>query len=264
MQLISQAELDTSLPHRIQYLRDFISFTAEDAATLHAAAPVVSPLVPIVVNAVYDKLLSFDVTAKAFVPRQTGYSGATPTKLEDLNQEHPQIKFRKDFLARYLVKLMSMDYEKEESWKYPGQCRANAYWRSRGFKHREKKPALRVEFMHCAILLGYVEDILIEATKLVVTRAVNKILWIQNDLFARHYLPSASSSSIDSSTVTISKPLAVTAAAGLLVLGSFLQRVLPLHSCLSFADVDIVQQDKSWVLVPARTMSNHQRVQGSY
>ncbi|KAH6897732.1 Protoglobin-domain-containing protein [Coprinopsis sp. MPI-PUGE-AT-0042] len=235
MQLISQAELDTSLPHRIQYLRDFISFTAEDAATLHTAAPVVSPLVPIVVNAVYDKLLSFDVTAKAFVPRQTGYSGATPTKLEDLNQEHPQIKFRKDFLARYLVKLVSMDYEKEESWKYLDNV-GLMHTGEAGFKHREKKPALRVEFMHCAILLGYVEDILIEAvlehpdldqkTKLVVTRAVNKILWIQNDLFARHYLPSASSSSIDSSTVTISKPLAVTAAAGLLVLGSFLQHVL--------------------------------------
>lgn len=237
MQLISQAVLDADLPYRVQYLRDFIGFTAEDAATLHAAAPVVSPLVPVVVNAVYDKLLSFDVTAKSFVPRQTGYSGTAPTQLEDLSQDHPQIKFRKDFLARYLVKLVSMDYEKDESWKYLDNV-GLMHTGEAGFKHREKKPALRVEFMHCAILLGYVEDILIEAvlghpdlddnTKLVVTRAVNKILWIQNDLFARHYLPTVSATGVDSSssTLTISKPLAVTVAAGLLVLGSFLQHVV--------------------------------------
>jgi hypothetical protein len=50
---------------------------------------------------------------------------------------------------------------------------------------RAKKPALRVEFIHCAILLGHVEDILIEAvlghpdldmaTKTAVIRAVNKV-----------------------------------------------------------------------------------------
>jgi Protoglobin len=135
MQLISQTELDTDLSYRIRYLRDFISFTNEDAATLHAAAPVVSPLVPVVVNAVYEKLLSFDVTAKSFVPRQTGYSGDAPTKLEDLSQDHPQIKFRKDFLARYLVKVVSMDYEKEESWKYLDNV-GLMHTGEAGFKHR--------------------------------------------------------------------------------------------------------------------------------
>lgn len=235
MQLISQSVLDNDLPYRVQYLRDFIGFTAEDAATLHAAAPVVSPLVPVVVNAVYEKLLSFDVTAKSFVPRQTGYSGTAPTKLEELSQEHPQIKFRKDFLARYLVKVVSMDYEKDESWKYLDNV-GLMHTGEPGFKHREKKPALRVEYMHCGILLGYVEDILVDAvlnhpdlddnTKLVVTRAVNKILWIQNDLFARHYLPTASATEADPSSLTISKPLAVTIAAGLLVLGSFFQHVV--------------------------------------
>jgi hypothetical protein len=50
---------------------------------------------------------------------------------------------------------------------------------------REKKPALRVEYMHCAILLGYVQDIVINAviahpdldidTKNAVARAVNKV-----------------------------------------------------------------------------------------
>jgi hypothetical protein len=47
-------------------------------------------------------------------------------------------------------------------------------------------------------LLGYVEDIVVGAvmelegvdagTKMKVMRAFNKVLWIQNDLFARHYI----------------------------------------------------------------------------
>jgi hypothetical protein len=50
---------------------------------------------------------------------------------------------------------------------------------------RVKKPALRVEYIHCAILLGYVQDILLNAvtthpdldidTKNNVLRAVNKV-----------------------------------------------------------------------------------------
>ena len=117
MQHISESSLH-DLPTRVQYLRDFIGFTSDDAAALHSARDVVAPLVPTVVDVVYEKLLSFDITAKSFVPRQTGFTGEKPTKLSDLNAEHPQIKFRKDFLANYLVKLVTMDYNKDQSWEY--------------------------------------------------------------------------------------------------------------------------------------------------
>ncbi|KAG5652541.1 hypothetical protein H0H81_004651 [Sphagnurus paluster] len=180
------------LPTRIKYLRDFIEFTPDDAATLHAAAPVVAPLVPVVVDAVYTKLFSFDITAAAFVPRQTGYDGATPKSVDELNLDHPQIEFRKDFLAGYLAKLVSLDYAKDASWEYLNKV-GLMHTGAAGFAHRAKKPELRVEYIHTGILLGYVQDILINAvlthpaldigTKTAVLRAVNK-----NDLFARHYI----------------------------------------------------------------------------
>lgn len=117
IQHIDPASLN-SLPERVSYLRKFINFSEEDAAALHAAAPVVAPLVPAVVDAVYTKLLSFDITAVAFTPRQTGYTGEVPTSINDLSHEHPQIKFRKDFLRQYLVKLVTMDYNNQQSWEY--------------------------------------------------------------------------------------------------------------------------------------------------
>ena len=67
-----------------------------------------------------------------------------------------------------------------------------------GFQHRVKRPELRVEYMHLGLLLGYVEDIVLGAvmgmdvidteTKSSVIRAWSKLLWLQNDLFARRYV----------------------------------------------------------------------------
>ncbi|KDR71126.1 hypothetical protein GALMADRAFT_254327 [Galerina marginata CBS 339.88] len=215
MQHISEQSL-VDLPSRIQYLRDFIEFTEKDAAVLHASRDVVAPLVPAIVDAVYVKLLSFDITAQSFVPRQTGYSGKSPASLSDLSLTHPQISFRKDFLKGYLVKLVTMDYSKPSSWEYLDKV-GLMHTGQAGFSHRVTKPALRVEYIHCAILLAYVGDILLNAviahedltldTKNAVARAANKILWIQNDLFARHYL--AQKASADNITIKRTTLLAI-------------------------------------------------------
>jgi hypothetical protein len=209
MQTITEQSL-TDLPTRISYLRSFVDFTPADAAALHASKPILAPLVPTVVDLVYTKLLSYSVTAKAFVPRQTGYEGDAPASLSELSLDHPQIQFRKDFLKGYIVKLVSMDYEREESWEYLNKVgRMHTGIEDSGFKHRAKRPGLRVEYTHCGILLAYVEDIILSTviahtdldneTKLAVCKAVNKILWIQNDLFARHYITAQSQSEAESS-----------------------------------------------------------------
>jgi hypothetical protein len=56
---------------------------------------------------------------------------------------------------------------------------------------------LNIEYIHLGACLGYIQDIWIEAMlshphlslrrKIALVRAVNKILWIQNDLFARYH-----------------------------------------------------------------------------
>jgi len=202
MQHISDQSLH-NLPNRIQYLLDFIGFSEDDAAALHASRDIVAPLIPAIVDAVYEKLLSFDITAKSFLPRNTGYEGELPKRVTGLTLLHPQMQFRKDFLAGYLVKLVTMDYSKLSSWQYLDKV-ALMHTGKLAFAHRITKPALRVDYTHCAMLLGYVEDILVNAvvthpdldlaTKNSVARAANKLIWIQNDLFARHYIKDDASS----------------------------------------------------------------------
>jgi len=198
MQHIPASSLE-DLPSRIAYLTSFLSLTAEDGEALLASKPLVAPLVPAILDAVYTKLLSFDITAQAFVPRNTEYEGETVKSVQELTMSHPQIAMRKDFLKNYLVKLVSTSDLSPQSpfWAYLNNV-GIMHTGKPGFKHREKRPDLRVEYIHMGALLGYVVDIVVGAVmemgeidnvmKSRVIRALNKVVWIQNDLFARHYI----------------------------------------------------------------------------
>jgi hypothetical protein len=60
-----------------------------------------------------------------------------------------------------------------------------------------RRSPLNIEYIHLGACMGYIQDIWIEAMmshphlslrrKIALVRAVNKILWIQNDLFARYH-----------------------------------------------------------------------------
>nr|KMM73207.1 hypothetical protein CPAG_09496 [Coccidioides posadasii RMSCC 3488] len=187
---------------RVAYLKAFLKFTDEDGAALNAAKPIIAPAVPAVLDIIYTNLISFDVTAKAFVPRQPeqDQNDAEATGVEDLTLTHPNILHRKDFLKLYLVKLVSNTDWSDNSkfWDYLDKVGV-MHTGEPGFKHRAKRPQLRVELMHCSALLGFVEDIVLNAvmgaqdvdlpTKTKIIRAFNKLLWIQNDLFLKHYAP---------------------------------------------------------------------------
>src|SRR5438128_1025323 len=88
MRRIYEQRLESDLEYRFGYLTEFMGFDEEDVAAIHAAAPHLAPLVPALVDAVYDKLFSYDATKRHFVPRQSGYTGATPADIETLTQDH--------------------------------------------------------------------------------------------------------------------------------------------------------------------------------
>src|SRR5262245_16106426 len=108
---VDEHRLESDLPYRFQYLAEFMGFDDQDVAAVHGAAPVIAPLVPSLVNAVYDKLQRYDATWRHFLPRQSGYEGAVPQSLEAVTQDHEMIRFRKEHLARYLTALVTKPYD---------------------------------------------------------------------------------------------------------------------------------------------------------
>lgn len=185
---IDEARLETDLGYRFGYLGEFMGFGAEDISAIHGAAGAIGPLVPALVDAVYDKLFSYDSTKRHFLPRQFGYDGPLPEDLELLTQDHAQIKFRKSHLAKYLEKLVTADYN-GAMVKYLDVV-------GKIHTHKAGNPALNVPLVQMNALMGFVSDALVGAilglgldrdAEVRTIRAFNKLLWLQNDLITRHY-----------------------------------------------------------------------------
>ncbi|KAI9837989.1 MAG: hypothetical protein M1819_006143 [Sarea resinae] len=195
------------LPTRVHYLKDFLSFTAQDGANVQSAKPLIALHMRTILDAVYSNLLNYDITAKAFVPRQRDFSGEAPKSLADLSLDHPQIRYRQNFLQKYLERLVSNADWSDDSkfWQYLDTVGV-MHTGLPGFKHREKRPELRVELVHMSALLGFVVDLVLKVVlenkdlapsdKENVLRSFNKLIWIQNDLFARHYVVDRDSKSV--------------------------------------------------------------------
>jgi hypothetical protein len=188
MKRIDESRLESDLGYRFGYLAEFIGFGDDDVEAIHGAAPLLAPLVPILVDAVYDKLFGYDATKRHFVPRQSGYDGQLPDDVETLTQEHAMIQFRKSHLARYLAALVTRSYD----------AKMVQYLDMVGKMHTPKagSPELDVPLVQMNALMGFVSDALTgvilgleldRAAEVRTLRAFNKLLWIQNDLITRHY-----------------------------------------------------------------------------
>lgn len=188
MKHIDEQRLEEDVAYRVGYVAEFMGFGADDIAAIHGAAGHLAPLVPVLVDAVYDKLFSYDATKRHFVPRQSGYEGPVPDSLEELSQDHEMIQFRKQHLGRYLVALVTRPYD-DKMINYLDLV---------GKIHTPKAGSaeLDVPLVQMNALLGFVADALTNVllsleldrlTEVRTVRAFNKLLWIQNDLITRHY-----------------------------------------------------------------------------
>lgn len=188
MQKIDEQKLESDLAYRFGYLTGFMGFGEDDISAIHGAAEHLAPIVPQLVDAVYDKLFSYDATKRHFVPRQSGYEGEVPESLESLQQDHEMIEFRKQHLGRYLVRLVTNPYDGNMV----------NYLDLVGKMHTPKAGSkeLNVPLVQMNALMGFVSDALVATilglsldaeTTSRTLRAFNKLLWLQNDLITRHY-----------------------------------------------------------------------------
>ena len=197
MKHIDESRLETDTLYRVTYLSEFMGFEEADIKAIHASASLLAPLVPGLVDAVYDKLVGYDATKRHFVPRQSGYEGAVPKDIASLSLDHEMIQFRKQHLGRYLAALVTKPYD----------GKMIEYLDLVGKIHTPKagSAALDVPLVQMNALLGFVADALTATilglgldrdTEVRTLRAFGKLLWLQNDLINRHYQQPAVSATL--------------------------------------------------------------------
>ena len=188
MKTIVEPKLESDLAYRFQYLAEFVGFGEEEIQAIHGSAPALAPLVPALVDAVYDTLHGFTSAWRHFLPRPQGYEGPIPTKLEELTMDHPQIAFRKQHLGRYLANLVTRPYD-GKMHEYLDKVR-KIHTPKAGSKE------INVPLVQMNALMGFVSDAVVNTivslnlpreTEVKTLRAFNKLLWLQNDLITRHY-----------------------------------------------------------------------------
>lgn len=191
MKVIDEARLQRDLDYRFRYLAEFIGFGPDDESAIQMSAMYLGPIIPQLVELTYQKLLTYDATARHFLPRQHGYEGNLPASLADLTTS-PQLQFRKEHLGRYFMQLLSRSYD----------SKMVLYLDMVGKIHTPKagNTQIDVPLVQMNALMGLLADILTDtisqlpldpATILRTIRAFHKLLWIQNDFITRHYCDSA-------------------------------------------------------------------------
>ncbi len=187
-QEINEPRLETDLTYRFTYLTEFMGFHTTDIQRIHDAASWLPPLVPGLVDAVYEKLFQYHCTKRHFLPKQAGYDGQLPQNIDEITHDHPQIQFRKKHLAQYLASLVTRPYD----------TKLVEYLDMVGKIHTPSagNQQINVPLVQMNALLGFVSDALtatilgaglereVEVSTL---RAFQKLLWLQNDLIVRHY-----------------------------------------------------------------------------
>lgn len=127
----TREELYTSFGKRMEYLKAFVGFTdgalsnktrtawtdkvmADDVITFNKGAKYLKTAIPTLAHRLYERMLEFDITARALRTRTT----TSDVEVDDLfTIDSPQVQRRKIFWKWYLTRFCS-DPSRLEYWEY--------------------------------------------------------------------------------------------------------------------------------------------------
>ncbi|CAF2273236.1 unnamed protein product [Rotaria magnacalcarata] len=195
---VDDLRLHTDPRYRFDYISKFLNFTQNDITMLNVLAPIIFPSVPVIIDTIYRKLFSYDVTKQYFIVRNQGFENFAATKDSNLALDSAQMLYRKDMLSMYLKRLLTQTEWNDAFLQYMTQV---------GQMHANKSGAgsINVDYIHINALFGFIEHLLVDKLwnmdgiddkkKHDMIIAVNKLFWIQNDIFSMQYGTSSSNKS---------------------------------------------------------------------
>lgn len=187
---IDRARLYTDIRYHFEYISKFLNFTKDDIHTINSLAPVLFPHIPNIVEIVYSKLCSFDITRQCFAIPNDDSKSCSSIDESTFSILTTSTDILKDVLSIYLKRILIQTEWNDLFLKYLSEM-GELYGDKNCFKN------FKIDYMHINVLVGHLEHTLIEVIweqenfdlkkKQTAIKALNKLFWIQNNLFTMYY-----------------------------------------------------------------------------
>ena len=187
---IDKFRTQNDLRYRFDFLSKFIEFDQSDVNMLNTLAPIIFPLLPALVERLYKKLYSFDVTKRFFHMRNDGFETFPVNREVGITLDFVQTEYRKDMFSVYLKRVLTQGQWDDSFIEYLSRV---------GQMHTPKggSSAINVEYMYMNALFCYLQQLLMEVIwssdnldhrkKQEAAHAISKFIYIQNDFLTMHY-----------------------------------------------------------------------------
>ncbi|UJR34920.1 hypothetical protein I4U23_027698 [Adineta vaga] len=189
-QHIDHKLVENNLRYRFEYLSKFINFTTNDIAILNTIGKLTAPILPDIVDQIFQKFLDFDITKRYFLMRHFGYNGTVTVNESELTLQSEQMCFRRTSMTKYLKRILRQKVWNDAFLEYLSYV-GKIHTKMAG------SHSIDVDFIHINISFSYIEHILLDVvlsnqqidneTKKSAVLTLNKFFWIQNDFFSMHY-----------------------------------------------------------------------------
>lgn len=187
---IEKGRLNHDLVYRFKYVSKFVDFSQDDIKVLNTFAPIITPILPSIVEAVYKKLYTFDITKDYFLMRNDGFEVYSPSKETGLTLDSVQVGYRKDMLSIFITRVLTQTEWNDSFLEYLSRV-------GEIHTHKGGSASINVDYIHINALLCTLENILIDHVwaidsvpwekKRHILHALSKFFWIQNDFFTMQY-----------------------------------------------------------------------------
>ncbi|CAF1538118.1 unnamed protein product [Rotaria sp. Silwood1] len=184
---IDKNRLTTDIRYRFEYISKFLNFSQTDITILNKLSSIIQPLIPVIVDDVYRKLFSFDITKQYFLLRHSCFDNFLSTNRSNLAVNSDFMEYRKNMLSKYLKCILTQNEWNDSFLQYLSHV-------AKIHTNKIGSPLIHVDLIHITCLCGYLEQNLIaiilksenldNQTKYAGIMAINKFFWIQNDFFS--------------------------------------------------------------------------------
>ncbi|PVU86816.1 hypothetical protein BB561_006534 [Smittium simulii] len=195
---IDRVRLDSDLVYRVEYLNSFLGFSEKDKQCIKDSADLVQPLIPDIVDRLYEKLFSYDISKTALLKAFFEFKS---NENQTLELDSDAVHSHKAVLIEYFNKILIAEWDTAHI-KYLDWVAKSILSISNDNGDGNN------DYIFLNSILGFLAGIFTDSlsnisdwdseTKINNIVAFNKLFYVQSDFFSKYFITKKDSESLKS------------------------------------------------------------------